>query len=56
MVKSYVELEIDTVIFKEFKMHEKETKWYQIFLHLLKQKNKQYYPEYTEGNKNIMEK
>lgn len=51
-----MELEIDTVMFKELKTHEKETKLYQIFIHLLKQKKKQDNPEHTEVNTILLEK
>lgn len=50
-----MELEIDTVMFKEL-THEKETKWYQIFMHLLKQKKKQNNPEHNEVNTILLEK
>lgn len=47
-----MELEIDNVIFKELKMHEKETKWFQI----LKQKNRQDDPKHSEVNTILLEK
>lgn len=49
-------MELETVILKELKMHDKETKWHQIFVHLLKQKNKQDNPEHTEVNMVLLEK